>query len=104
MLILLAITFFMVSIAPAADTTLDVKIDTMVIAQTRNNNEYVRFIITEARTLNGVEYDRSLPVMAFSTHVEKAKTYKQGDQLKAIVNFRKLDDGRESYTILQFLE
>ena len=103
-IILLAI-FSMVSMAQAADQTLDATIDTMVIAQTRNNNEYVRFIITEPRTLNGVEYNRSLPVMAFGeAHVTTAKTYNKGDKLKAIVNLRKLDDGRESYTILKFLE
>jgi hypothetical protein len=104
-LLAIAVLFFMVSVSPAADTTIDTTIDSVTIAKTKNQNEYVRFIITEPRTLDGVEYDRSLPVMAFGeTLVATAKTYSKGDSLKAIVSFRKLDDGRESYTVLQFIK
>jgi hypothetical protein len=104
-LLAIAVLAFMVSPVPAADSRIDTTIDSITIAKTKNQNEYVRFIITEPRTLDGVEYNRSLPVMAFGEdHVTVAKTYNKGDNLKAVVNFRKLDDGRESYTILQFIK
>jgi len=86
----------------AADQLLDTKIDSASVQIDKNGNEYVRFIITETRTLNGISYDRSLPVMAFGATVSDAKAYKAGDQLKAIVSYRKLTDGRESYNVLGF--
>ena len=90
--------------AMAADQKLDTKIDSVTVAMTKNDVEYVRFIIIEPRTLDGVTYNRSLPVMAFGDLVTAAKAYKAGDQLKAIVSYRKLKDGRESYSILAFIQ
>jgi len=90
--------------ANAEDKILDTTVDSMTVAMTKNDNEYVRIIITEPRTLNGVAYNRSLPVMAFGDKVEQAKGYSAGDPLKAVASYRKLPDGRESYTILQFIE
>lgn len=90
--------------ADAGDKLLDTTIDSVTVALDKNTNEYVRFIITEDRKIGGVAYKRSLPVMAFGNHVDSAKAYQAGDQLKAIVNHRKLADGRESYTILGYTE
>ena len=91
--------------AMAADQTMDTTINSVTVAMTKHNVEYVRFIITEQRTLDGVDYNRSLPVMAFGEElVTAAKAYKAGDQLKAVVSYRKLDDGRESYSILAFIQ
>lgn len=89
----------------AADQILDTKIDSATIALTKNGNQYVRFIITEDRKLDGVAYKRGIPVMAFGEQlVGQAKAMKAGDALKAIVSYRKLGDGRESYTILSFVK
>jgi hypothetical protein len=90
--------------AMAADQMLDTKIESVTVAMTKHDAEYVRFIITEPRTLDGVTYNRSLPVMAFGELVAAAKAYKSGDNLKAVVSYRKLDDGRESYSILAFIQ
>jgi len=103
-IILLAILVIFAVNAIAADSILETTIDSMVVAMTKNNAEYVRFIITEPRTLDGVNYPKSLPLMAFGPLVEEAKTYKAGDAIKCVANFRKLDDGRESYTILSFIQ
>ena len=88
----------------AEDKILNTRVDSATIALDKNGNEYVRFIITESRNLSGVQYLKSLPVMAFGGHVAMAKSYKAGDDLKAVVNYRKLADGRESYTILDYIE
>ena len=90
--------------ANAGDKVLDVSIDSTTIALDKNGNEYVRFIISEPRTLNGTAYNRSLPVMAFGDLVPKAKSYQAGDKLKAVASFSELSDGRQSYRILAFIE
>lgn len=88
--------------AMAADKVLNVKIQSMTEAVDRNGHDYVRFIVGETRTLQGVSYDAGVPVMAFGPNVEQAKTLKEGDTLKAIVTPREFQ-GRQSYTIQKFM-
>jgi hypothetical protein len=95
MILALAIT------ASAGDKILETTVDSATVALTQNGAEYVRLIVSEERNLNG---KRSIPAMAFGELVPQAKELKAGDTLKAVVNFRDLADGRQSYTILSFLE
>ena len=88
----------------AGDEQLNAKIDLVTTQLDVNGKPYVRFIIGQQRTLNGVKYTRTLPVMAFGDLVAKAKTYKKGDTLKCIASFRQLPDGRQSYTVIKFLK
>jgi len=90
------------SIALAEDMVLTAKIASVTEAVDKNGNDYVRFIINEARTMNGINYNVGVPVMAFGPTVEQAKTYKEGDVLKAIVKKREWQS-RESYTILAYM-
>lgn len=103
---ILAFALIMVTViaASAEDKILNTKIDSTTVALTKNGNQYVRFIVSEERELNGIKYNRSLPVMAFGSLVDAAKAMKAGDTLKAVVSYRKLSDGRESYTILSFIK
>lgn len=103
-LLVLVAMLSMTGLAIAEDVILDTTINVAVEAMTKNDNPYVRFIITEPRELNGVQYNKQLPVMAFGDMVEPAKALKVGDNLKCVANFRKLPDGRESYTILSFIQ
>ena len=103
-MIAVMLVLIMVSMANAEDKILQTTVDSAVTAIDKNGAEYVRMIVTEPRTLNGVQYQKSLPVMAFSPNVELAKAYTAGDQLKAVANYRKLPDGRESYTIISFIK
>ena len=89
--------------AHAEDKILDTKIDSATTALDKNGAEYVRLIITEPRSISGVAYQKSLPVMAFGKNVDPAKSYAAGDQLNAIVNSR-VYNGQESYTVLSFIE
>ena len=90
--------------ANAEDKILNTKIDSAVTALDKNGTEYVRLIVTEPREISGVSYQKSLPVMAFGANATPAKAYQAGDNLKAVVNYRKLADGRESYTVISFIE
>jgi len=90
-------------IALGADSIINSKISNMVEKVDKNGNPYVRFIITEQRKLGGVKYKTGVPVMAFREHAQKAQTYKIGDNLKAVVKYREYQ-GRESYTIMAFIE
>lgn len=70
----------------------------------KDGNEFVRLMITEKRTLNGMEYDAQVPVMAFTSNgtAQQAKSMKKGDTLKAIVQIRQYQ-GDASYTVRQFV-
>jgi len=69
----------------------------------KNGNEYVRIIITEARSLNGVNYTTETLVMAFGAQVEPAKSLKSGQTFKGICDRRIFRD-RISYTVLKVIE
>jgi hypothetical protein len=102
-LIIIALIVAFVPMAHSADKILDAKITSMVERVDKNGNDYVRFIVDETRTLNGVEYSVGVPVMAFGSTVAAAKDYKAGDNLKCIVQGREYQ-GRQSYTILSFTQ
>jgi hypothetical protein len=104
--ILLAILVIFMFIAPtawSAGEKVSGVIDSMVVKQDKNGNEYVRFILPLTLNLNGIAYQDSLPFMAFGAQVEEAKTYKEGDTLNVIAKSREFQ-GRQSYTILKYLE
>jgi len=89
--------------ALAADVLLNAKIDNVTQAIDKNGNEYIRFIVTENRMLQGVEYQVGVAVMAFRGTVTQAKSLSEGDTLKAVCTEREYK-GRKSYTILKILE
>lgn len=87
----------------SADKVLEAKITDMVQRIDKNGQEYVRFIVQEPRTMQGVEYSVGVPVMAFGQTVTKAKTLKTGDTINCVVSSREYQ-GRTSYTIMAFLK
>lgn len=101
-IMIIVAVLFTFGTAIAGDMILEAKIDSATESIDKNGNTYVRFIVTEQRTLQGVTYPVGVPVMAFGSVVEKAQTLKEGDTLKAIVKKREWQS-RESYTILAFL-
>ena len=104
LLIAVSLVMAIASLSYAADKILETTVDSATVALDKNGQEYVRLIVTEPRSLNGIDYMKSLPVMAFGTTVADAKAYQAGDELKAIANYRKLPDGRESYTVISFIK
>jgi hypothetical protein len=99
----LAITLLAVSPVQAKEIMLSAPIKSMVTKADKNGNEYVRFIVTEQRELNGTAYTVGTAVMCFGDTVAKAKEYSEGDTLNAIVNSR-FYKGRKSYTLIAFPE
>jgi len=104
LIVILAIVALVMTsgVALSADQMLEAKIQSATESIDKNGNPYVRFIIEEQRTMQGVTYSVGVPVMAFGPTVEQAQTLKAGDTLKAIVKKREWQS-RESYTILAFL-
>jgi len=102
MAVLMTMFSFTAPSAFAAEKMIEAKITNMVESVDRNGNAYIRLIVEENRILQGVKYVIGVPVMAFGTNVEKARTLKIGDTLKALVQEREFNS-RQSYTILAWL-
>ena len=89
--------------AMALDVMLQAPITDVQTLLDKNGNEYVRVIVAETRTLNGIKYQTETPVMAFGTQAAAAKQLKSGQQFKGICASRIYQD-RISYTILKVLD
>lgn len=88
-------------VAQASDQMLNARIDQVTVATDRNGNEYVRLVVLEPKTLEGVSYVAGTPVMCFGSTAAQAKNLKKGDMLEAIVTPREYQ-GRSSYTLRAF--
>ena len=90
--------------AQAADILLkDAKITSAVQKIDKNGKPYIRFIVSENRTIQGVTYPADIPVMAFGPLAdERAKALKAGDTLSAVVKGR-IYQGNEYYTVIKWL-
>ena len=87
----------------SADKLINTKVEMVSIQISKNGNEYARALIKEPRTLSGIAYESSVPVMFFGESVKVAKTLKPGDTIKAIVSVREWN-GSPSYTIVQVVK
>jgi len=94
---------FVVSLATASYSLIQAQVVSVHESVTKNSQPYVRIIINERRTLNGIEYTAPVPAIAFGHLVPKAKTMKPGTTLKAIVTKSTLN-GKTSYVINAILE
>jgi len=102
-LAILFIIFALTVPALALDSMVTAPIASVDTLIDKNGNEYVRVVITEDRSLNGVKYETEALVMAFGRQVEAAKTLKPGDTFKGICNSREYQ-GRLSYTVLKVIK
>ena len=105
--VLLFLSPVMASAQPASpsgrDVLIDAKIQDVAIAMDKNGKQYVRVIVNEERSLQGISYEVGVPVMAFGPQVEKAKGLRKGAILKAICD-RRESQGKVSYTILKIVK
>jgi len=103
-MILVAVLLFLSPVvASAQDVLIHAKIQDVAIAMDKNGRQYVRVIVNEERSLQGISYEVGVPVMAFGPQVEKAKALRKGDILKAICD-RRESQGKVSYTILKIVK
>ena len=101
--IAIATLLFIAAPAVALDVMLQAPITDVQTLLDKNGNEYVRVIVAETRTLNGIKYQTETPVMAFGSQVNSAKQLKAGSDFKGICASRVYQD-RVSYTILKVLQ
>jgi len=102
--ILLAVVMAGAIVANAAEEVIQTTVESRTDAIDKNGNSYVRMICKFKRSLNGVEYEVSLPVLAFGDKVAAVANIAEGSSLKAVAQNRVLPDGRESYTIIAVIE
>ncbi len=77
---------------------------TDVIAKTTSNGEpFTRLLVPFERELGGSTYSVILPVMGFGPLAAPAAEKMQGDKIRAIAQ-KRMYEGRESYTLIQFEE
>lgn len=89
--------------AMAEDVILETTVDSVTLTNDKNGNPYVRVIISEIRTLNGMEYTATVPVMFFGdTATDQVKALAKGDQVKILVN-KRIYQGNHSYTARKLL-
>jgi len=89
-----------VGVVNAAEKLVTAPVKSVTIANDVNGHEYVRLIVEESRTLNGVSYSVGIPVMGFGDQAAALKSMKEGDVFKGICQERSFQ-GRDSYTLIK---
>ena len=103
MAIAVVMALVLAPIASAAERIVDLEITDVVTLPDKNGNAYTRLIVKDnTKMLQGIEYNPTLPAMAFGSTNDKAKSLKPGDRLKAIVSDREYQ-GRPSLIIIKIL-
>jgi len=87
----------------AADEIKEFTVQSAVLKIDKNGNEYVRFIVPEKKSIQGITYEAGVPIMAFGETVAPAKAFKEGDKVKAVVSKNDYN-GRTSYTVVAFVQ
>jgi hypothetical protein len=89
------------SVALAGDKLINLPVSKVYLKTDKNGKPFATIICTEARKLNGIEYQTDVVVTAFGINYEQASQMKEGDTLKAIIRTRDFG-GNTSYNVLQF--
>lgn len=92
-----------VSTGFAEEKVMTFKVDRVDVKKDKNGKEYTRLWTTVDKSLNGVKYKRSVPVMAFGEAAVAAKHVTKGQTVKAVVETGKFKD-RETITLLGLAE
>jgi hypothetical protein len=88
--------------AIAADEIITSKIYRIDKKTDKDGKEYIRAVVKEPRTLNGIRYEASVLLMAFDTQDQLADV-SVGDELKMVVSSTTYN-GRKNYTLIQVIE
>ena len=89
--------------ANAAPMTVEGQVMSTTEATDRNGNPYVRAILEEKGSVDGVQFTIGIPVMFFGSHADAGRALKAGDIIK-FVGDERFFQGRKSYTFLQMVE
>ena len=102
-LIALMILIAGMGVAWAEDVMLNVTPEEIVTALDKNGNAYTRMIIPESKTMQGVEYSDSIPLMFFGELADEASAHPEGTPIRVIAKKRTYQ-GRDSYTALKIIK
>lgn len=102
-IVLFAVAVIVSSLAIGSAMAADQKMDTVLARDVvtkldKNSQPYSRAIVVRKMSLEGIEYDKEVVVMAFGGASDLIKGMKKGDQLTAIVSPREYQ-GSTSYTL-----
>ena len=100
LIVIAIVSFTWIATPMAAEVTLQGSVDSVTVAKSKQDKEYVRLIVNEAKEKDGMKFSKQSVVMAFEPAiVAKTKTMKQGDPIKAVCSSKEYN-GRTSYQIL----
>jgi hypothetical protein len=98
------VALFFAGIASASEVLVQAKVDSVTVALDKNGKTYVRVIVNEERSLNGIKYQIGVPCMLFGEElVRDGKSIRKGDSFKAIAQPREYM-GRVSYTVIALVK
>jgi hypothetical protein len=96
-----------ISTAPATwanEFVLEAEVQSVTVKPDKNGNEFVRFIVLEPKTFNGIAYKAEIVTTAFGAEkVAAGQEYKPGDTIKAIARSSEYQ-GNTYYNVLQFIK
>ena len=101
--IVLAVLFAFVLCVPvqAEDQIFNGKAERVTLKATKAGDTYAIVFVKETRTLQGVNYTVDVPMYAFGSTSDTAKSLKPGDEFKAVVS-KSERGGSTRYTVLAF--
>ena len=97
------ISLTLLGMAHAEDTVLSVPIKSVIEKIDKNGQPYKRLIVSITASLNGIKYNRSVPLMVFSDMLDQVAEVKAGDQIKCIASVNDYK-GRVSYTLQAIID
>lgn len=100
-IIALMLTMGSAAITLGAEEIITGTIDEVATLTTDGGDPYTRLLVIFERELGGSSYLVTLPVMGFGSMAAPAAEKVQGDKLRAIAQ-KRMYEGRESFTIIQF--
>lgn len=103
LLVALMVGIAFTSIAFAEEKVMSIKVEKVDVKKDKNGKEYARIWTSVDKTLNGVKYKRSMPIMAFGETATAAKKLAKGSTVKGVVETGKYKD-RETLTLLGLAE
>ena len=87
----------------AEDQVFTGQVERVTVKATKGGDNYAIVFVKQERTLQGIQYAVDVPMYAFGSSGDKAKTMKSGDHFKAVVS-KSERGGNLRYTILAFAD
>jgi hypothetical protein len=87
--------------AHAVEQLLTFKADSVTVLKDKNGADYVRIIMSETKSANGISYKSSAPINAYREMVSEAMKIKPGDTVTCMADKNEYQ-GKTFYRVLGF--